>query len=150
MELGPLLQHLGARFKNDPRLRLSIDLSGPAVALADPTDLQRVLANLVENAARYGRRSQGEPAEVVVRGRARSDGVEISVSDRGPGVPPAQLGQLTQPFFRGNAARTEASGAGLGLAIVEKAVHRMKGELAFRNLSPQGLEVSIVLPRASD
>jgi two-component system osmolarity sensor histidine kinase EnvZ len=49
--------------------------------------------------------------------------------------------------FRGDAARTEASGAGLGLAIVEKAVKRMRGTLTLRNRPGRGLEVRIRLPR---
>ena len=60
--------------------------------------------------------------------------VILTVRDYGPGVPPEKLGQLTTPFFRGDAARTAATGAGLGLAIVEKTVQRMGGsfEVATR------------------
>ena len=59
--------------------------------------------------------------------------VIISVRDHGQGVDPKKLDQLTTPFFRGDAARTAATGAGLGLAIVEKAVQRMGGAFELAN-----------------
>lgn len=138
------------QFEGDARLDLTLHLPPSAVVMADPTDLQRVLVNLVENAGRYARGADGGPAEVLLQATVGRDEVIIRLCDRGPGVPEAQIGLLTQPFFRGNAARTEASGAGLGLAIVDKAVQRMRGRLAFRNLPDQGLEVSISLPRTPD
>jgi two-component system osmolarity sensor histidine kinase EnvZ len=118
VDLQTQLEALCGRFEGDARVRLAIDLA------------------------------DGGPAEVSVQAQVAQEEIDIRVCDRGPGVPPHQLGQLVQPFFRGNAARTEATGAGLGLAIVDKAVQRMKGRLAFRNLPGQGLEVRIVLPRA--
>lgn len=148
VDLQATFDVLRGRFEGDVRVQLAINLPTPALAMADPTDLLRVLVNLVENSARYARGADGEPAEVSVLAQVALDEIDIRVCDRGPGVPPSQLGQLVQPFFRGNAARTEATGAGLGLAIVDKAVQRMKGRLAFRNLPDRGLEVRIVLPRA--
>jgi len=148
VDLQATFDALRGRFDGDARVQLAIDLPAPALAMADPTDLLRVLVNLVENAARYARGDDGEAAEVSVQALVVPDEIDIRVCDRGPGVPPDQLGQLVQPFFRGNAARTEATGAGLGLAIVDKAVQRMKGRLAFSNLPDRGLEVRIVLPRA--
>lgn len=148
VDLRQQLHEACARFDGDGRLRVAVDLPPDAVVRADPTELQRVLVNLLENAARYARQRDGGPAEVSVTARIGTDEVTLCLSDRGPGVPQAQLALLTQPFFRGNSARTEASGAGLGLTIVEKAVQRMKGSLDFRNLPGQGLEVCVRLPRA--
>jgi two-component system osmolarity sensor histidine kinase EnvZ len=59
-----------------------------------------------------------------------------------------QLTRLTQPFFRGDTARTSASGAGLGLAIVEKTIARMGGEFALANTGTGGLAAHIKLQRA--
>jgi len=70
------------------------------------------------------------------------------VRDRGPGVPPEKLHQLTTPFFRGDAARTAATGAGLGLAIVEKALARMGATLEIVNAPDGGLMVHLRLRRA--
>ena len=148
VDLHQQLQETCKSFATDTRLRIAVELPADALVMADATDLQRVIVNLLENAGRYARAPDGGPAEVSVTAQVRPHDVMLCLQDRGPGVPEAQLGLLTQPFFRGNTARTEASGAGLGLAIVDKAVQRMKGRLTFRNLPDRGLEVCITLPRA--
>ena len=74
--------------------------------------------------------------------------VIVSVRDHGPGVDPAKLGQLTTPFFRGDAARTAATGAGLGLAICEKSVQRMGGQFEIANAPGGGMLFQIRLKRA--
>jgi two-component system osmolarity sensor histidine kinase EnvZ len=74
--------------------------------------------------------------------------VLVTVRDRGSGVAPGKLSQLTTPFFRGDAARTAATGAGLGLAIVEKSLHRMGGTLELANAPDGGLMVHIRLKQA--
>ena len=68
--------------------------------------------------------------------------------DQGPGVDPKKLSQLTTPFFRGDAARTAATGAGLGLAIVEKAVQRMGGTFEIVNAPEGGLVAHVRLKKA--
>ena len=60
-----------------------------------------------------------------------------------------QLSNLTQPFYRGEAARTAANGAGLGLAIVEKTVQRMGGAFSLTNATSGGLSANIRLPRVT-
>jgi two-component system osmolarity sensor histidine kinase EnvZ len=74
--------------------------------------------------------------------------VLLHVRDHGPGVSAEQLVRLTQPFYRGDTARTEAKGAGLGLAIVEKTLQRMGGSLLLANAEGGGLSASILLQRA--
>ncbi|MEI8267504.1 MAG: ATP-binding protein [Betaproteobacteria bacterium] len=137
------------RFDGDARLRILLAVPSHLAVRADPIDLDRVLVNLLENAARYARARDGGPAELTVSAYPEPQAVALLLRDKGPGVPDAQLGRLTQPFFRGNAARSEPSGAGLGLAIVERVVKRMRGGLTLRNLPGQGLEACIRLPRAN-
>ena len=67
------------------------------------------------------------------------------------GVPadtPATLSQLTKPFFRGDAARTSAAGAGLGLSIVAKNIERMGGTFALTSTPGRGFAAHIRMPRA--
>ena len=71
-----------------------------------------------------------------------------TVRDRGPGVADERLAQLSTPFFRGDAARTAATGAGLGLAIVEKSMSRMGGDVEFHNAPDGGLMVHLRLKAA--
>jgi two-component system osmolarity sensor histidine kinase EnvZ len=116
--------------------------------MADETELGRVFLNLFENARRYGRGTYTGVAEVTVTAQKTGPWVILSVRDQGPGVSPEKLPQLTTPFFRGDAARTAATGAGLGLAIVEKAMQRMGGSLELANAADGGLVAHLRLKRA--
>ncbi len=88
--------------------------------LLRPTAMSRLIANLVDNALRYG----APPVDVVTRADAHS--AVLEVADRGPGIAQDQVERLKRPFTRGEPARTGAAGAGLGLAIVER-IARMHG-----------------------
>lgn len=90
-----------------------------------------------------------EVAEVSVTARRRDHWVVLRVRDKGPGVPEELLPKMTQAFFRGDAARTSATGAGLGLSIVGKAVQRMGGTVSVKNSSRGGLVVTLRLNKAS-
>ena len=79
---------------------------------------------------------------------AKDEWVLFKVRDHGQGVTPEHLPQLTKPFFRGDAARTAANGAGLGLSIVEKTLERMGGKFALVNTRSGGLAAHIKLQRA--
>ena len=74
--------------------------------------------------------------------------MRIRVRDYGTGVSPEQLERLTTAFYRCEAARTAANGAGLGLAIVDKTISRMGGSFVLRNSSTGGLVALITLKRA--
>ncbi|HEY6510963.1 MAG TPA: ATP-binding protein [Burkholderiaceae bacterium] len=124
--------------------RVAIDVS----VLADEIELGRVLSNLFENARRYGRSIDTGIAVVHVTYARTGPWVIVSVRDHGQGVAPEKIHQLTTPFFRGDAARTAATGAGLGLAIVEKALARMGGALELDNAPDGGLVAHIRLKRA--
>ena len=124
--------------------RVAIDL----LVMADETELGRVFLNLFENARRYGRGTYTGMAEVTVSYVRTGSWVILSVRDQGPGVAPEKLPQLTTPFFRGDAARTAATGAGLGLAIVEKAMQRMGGSLELANAPDGGLVAHLRLQAA--
>jgi len=128
-------------------MRVSVNLPGPITVLADEVELSRVIANLLENARRYGKTPETGIAMVDIAAKERDQWVLIKVRDHGTGVAPHALNNLTKPFFRGDAARTAATGAGLGLAIVEKTLHRMGGVFALGNTSTGGLAAHIKLRR---
>ncbi|HEY9109176.1 MAG TPA: ATP-binding protein [Roseateles sp.] len=123
-------------FRDPDQIRFRVQVSSALKVFVDDTELGRVLLNLFENARRYGHQP-GEPARVDVSATRQGAWVELRVRDHGPGVPADRLARLTTPFYRGDAARTAASGAGLGLAIVEKSVQRLGGQLSISN-SPDG------------
>ena len=122
-------------------VRVPEDLS----VLADPVELGRVVSNLLENARRYGQSPQDGISRVEMEAHAHDGQVLLRVRDQGPGVPEEQLAHLTQPFYRGDTARTSAVGSGLGLAIVERAIQRMGGTLSVFNHSAGGLMAVIQL-----
>jgi len=94
------------------------------------TAMSRLIANLIDNALRYG----GPPVDVATRVDARS--ALLEVDDRGPGIAADQVERLKRPFTRGEPARTGGAGAGLGLAIVDR-IARMHGA-SFELLSREG------------
>ena len=137
-----------AAFRDTSQIQITSRVAIDTKVLADETELGRVLANLFENARRYGVSRASGVAEVIVSYARSGPWVILAVRDHGPGVPEEKLGQLTTPFFRGDAARTAATGAGLGLAIVEKAMHRMGGSLELANADGGGLVVRLRLKKA--
>jgi signal transduction histidine kinase len=116
---------------------------GEAVAAIEPLALRRILANLLDNAARHAAR--------VGIALERDDGHwRIEVADDGPGVPAAMLARLGAPFGRLDPSRDRISGgAGLGLAIVRALAEEQGGTVQFRNRPEGGFGVTILLPAAS-
>jgi two-component system osmolarity sensor histidine kinase EnvZ len=143
-----LVDREAAGFRDPTQIKIKARVPPDLVVLADETELGRVFLNLFENARRYGRGTYTGLAEVLVTAVRTGNSVIISVRDNGPGVAPEKLPQLTTPFFRGDAARTAATGAGLGLAIVEKAMQRMGGTLELANAPDGGLVAHLRLQRA--
>ena len=146
--LSRLIDKESATFRDPSEIRISSRVAIDLEVMADEVELGRVFANLFENARRYGRSNDTGIAKVAVSYRRVGHWVICTVADQGPGVAPERLGQLSTPFFRGDAARTAATGAGLGLAIVEKAMQRMGGLVEFANAPDGGLLVHLRLRHA--
>ena len=105
-------------------------------ATADASRLEQVLANLVDNAIKYGR-AQGH---VTVGGKKRDDGkVEIFAQDDGPGIPTEALDRVFERFYRVDKARSrEQGGTGLGLSIVKHIVQAHGGEVWVKSEPGKG------------
>ena len=126
-------------------MRITVSIADNTRVLADEIELLRVISNLLENARRYGKTPETGVALVDIVAKAKDQWVLIKVRDYGTGVAPQTLPKLTRPFFRGDAARTAATGAGLGLAIVEKTIERMGGVFVLANTTSGGLAAHIKL-----
>ncbi|MCX5661640.1 MAG: sensor histidine kinase KdpD [Planctomycetota bacterium] len=123
--------------------RLSPRLGGREVVTRIPTDLpslfvdgvlfEQALIHLLDNAANYT--PAGSPIEVAAT--AKPGGVQVSVLDRGPGLPPAELSRVFDKFFRGSTAGSQR-GAGLGLAICKVIVEAHDGRAWAENRPPAG------------
>ncbi|ANN77008.1 ATP-binding protein [Bordetella flabilis] len=110
-------------------------------------DLKRIVSNLLENARRYGRSGDGQ-AHLYMAVQSEGNIIAIEVSDRGPGIAADDVDRLLRPFSRGEAARTGVSGAGLGLAIVERLLKHVGGTLKMVPRAGGGLTARIELPKA--
>jgi two-component system osmolarity sensor histidine kinase EnvZ len=142
-----VVEREAAAFRDTSQIRIQSKVAPDTKVLADDVELGRVLQNLFENARRYGRSTDTGIARVVVSFARTGQWVIVTVRDHGQGVDPKKLDQLTTPFFRGDAARTAATGAGLGLAIVEKAVQRMGGAFELANATEGGLLAHVRLKK---
>lgn len=145
--LAPVISKCITPFRNASHMQIQVHMAEDVRVLADPVELGRVVSNLLENARRYGQSPIDSISHVAIETAAQGDTVLLRIRDEGPGVPQDQLPLLTQPFYRGNAARTSAKGSGLGLAIVERAIGRMGGKFAVSNHPEGGLLTVIELKK---
>lgn len=121
-----------------------IDIDVPAdlpEVLADAGLLERVVANLVQNAVRYC------PTHVRIAGSALADRVELRVIDRGPGITPAAAETVFEAFQR-NGDTVGDGGVGLGLAIARGLTEAMGGTVALEDTPGGGATLVVTLPAA--
>ena len=114
---------------------------GRAVAVIDEQAIQRVLINLITNAAEA---SKPGTSLTVTTAELEDEWISVSVRDEGTGIPPELLDKLFDPFFT-----TKASGTGLGLAIAHRLVEAHGGSLRARNCPEGGAEFIVLLPSAA-
>lgn len=110
------------------------------VVEGDPIALKRMVTNLVENALKYGG---------VARGRVyrEDDCAVIEIDDDGPGVAPAELEQVFEPFYRSEPSRNrQTGGIGLGLAVVRSLARAHGGDVTLHNRPDGGLRARVTLP----
>ncbi len=109
----------------------------------DAVLMERVLVNLLENAAKYG------AAPIVVKASVTADALVFSVRDHGPGLPAALRGREAELFdkFTRGAAESATPGVGLGLAICKAVVDAHQGQISAANAAGGGAEFNVVLPR---
>jgi signal transduction histidine kinase len=112
----------------------------PVVYSCQPAALKRALRNLLDNAVKYGK-------SAIVAMQRTSKAVEITVDDEGPGIPPAELARVLEPFYRLDESRSrDTGGVGLGLAIAQSTVATHGGSLTLSNRPEGGLRATIALP----
>ena len=121
---------------------LMADLPAHVTIFGDAALVQQAVANLVDNAVKFS--PDGGTATLAVRVLAA--GVEIEVTDHGPGIPAEERQKATQRFYRGEAAR-HTPGSGLGLALVQAVAQLHGGTLRLEDAVP-GLRAVLVLPQS--
>jgi signal transduction histidine kinase len=106
----------------------------------DPTDLDQILDNLLDNATSYA------PGEVTIESGGSNGQVFVAVRDRGPGIEPHDLARVTERFYRGRGA--PSGGSGLGLAIARQLVEKWGGTLRVESAHGEGTRVEVRLDAA--
>jgi signal transduction histidine kinase len=120
-----------------------VEIAGPLPHLmvnVSRESLRRALINIIDNAVRYGRRAR-------LSLRSNGDWAILAVADEGPGIDPADIPRLLEPFQRLERSRSrETGGAGLGLAIAQDFAKRHGGSLRLTNRADGGLLAELQLP----
>jgi signal transduction histidine kinase len=126
---------------------IPVDL--PAI-LGDQAALTSAVQNLVVNAFKYGGEAQWVGVRAAQVSRGRKTELQITIEDRGPGIPDDELPHIFEPFYRGaHAVGQQIHGNGLGLSLVQRIVRAHGGSIAVRSREAGGMAFTIVLPVAT-
>ena len=141
IDIGALVTSIVDDFGDAGRPVTMTIVAEEAVADVKPIALRRALANLIDNAIKYG-----AAARVAVE--ADTARIGIRIDDDGPGIPEDQLARVLQPFVRLETSRSrETGGMGLGLAIAASVADAQGGRLRLVNRPEGGLRATLELPR---
>ncbi|WP_072396823.1 HAMP domain-containing sensor histidine kinase [Hyphomicrobium sp. CS1GBMeth3] len=141
-DVAPLLEReVDDRRRAGATVSLSVSPeAGAAQVLGDPLAFRRLLANVTDNAVAYGGSAE-------ISAHVNAGTLTISVDDQGPGISPEMRQRVMEPFVRLEASRNRRTGgAGLGLAIAQKAARLNGGTLELRDAPRCGLRALIRLP----
>jgi len=126
----------------DAAARLQYDGPPHLTVHARPLGLKRAIANLVANAVNYG-----GCARVTLQPRCDGGMLVIEIEDEGPGIPPAELDRVFEPFHRGEPSRSrETGGVGLGLPIARNILRAHGGDVTLANRAMGGVKATMTLP----
>jgi len=144
LDLSALLDDIAAQYRRRGfKVALDRTDAAPAEALVRPQAMRRAASNLIDNALRYA--GAESTVELAVVADASEFGIEVR--DVGPGIPPPDVERMKRPFTRLEEARTDTSGAGLGLAIVDRIARSHGGRIDLLPRDGGGLIARLALPR---
>jgi hypothetical protein len=129
---------------DEKKISLTLLPGPPAGVEANRSLVAQALANLVDNAIKY------TPAggQVRIATAVSDEGVDLSVSDTGPGIPLADRPRVTERFVRLEASRS-SPGTGLGLSLVAAVAHYHGAELVLEDSAPTGLKAVLRFPKSA-
>jgi PAS domain S-box-containing protein len=139
-DLAALVTRIGTEWQDTGRpLKLAVE---PVVAQVDPAKVERIVENLLANAARH----TPPDTPVWVRVARKDQGVLIAVEDAGAGVPPQLRATLFEPFRQGPEAPTHAPGVGIGLTLVARFAELHGGRAWVEERPGGGSSFRVLLP----
>ena len=135
-----LSQEYAARRDGGSDVTLTLDCGTPLHMLGDRLAIRRIVANLVDNALKYGHRAR-------LSGGIAGTRIEIEVEDDGPGIPDEARDAVMEPFFRLEASRSrDSGGAGMGLAVVNSLVQAQSGTIDLQTPENGGSRFVVSFP----
>lgn len=139
VDLGRIVEDVVAGWRRN-NVKVDCHVEGALQAWLRPDAIRRAIDNLITNAERYG-------GNIWVRAGRRSETIEITVDDDGPGIPDAHREDVFRPFYRLDDSRNpDTGGTGLGLAIARDLVRSHGGDIALEESPHGGLRARIRLP----
>src|SRR5438067_2128908 len=141
--LGELYEPLA----DDKGIHLKVEAPSAAPVHGNRELISQALANLVDNAIKYGSGINGADAEIIVTARGEGDRILLAVTDTGRGIPAADRGRAVERFVRLEQSRSQP-GSGLGLSLASASARLHGSELKVAANHP-GLKTVISLPRAT-
>jgi signal transduction histidine kinase len=131
---------------DDKGIHLKVEAPAATPVHGNRELISQALANLVDNAIKYGAEMNGAEAEIVVTARGEGDRILLAVADSGRGIPQPDRGRAVERFVRLEQSRSQP-GSGLGLSLASAVARLHGGELKLEDNNP-GLKTVISLPRA--
>jgi signal transduction histidine kinase len=129
---------------HERQLQFNVNLARGALVRGSPSDLRRVVINLLDNAFKFV--PHGGKVDLSLTRNGGS--VTLRVSDNGPGIQTAELPLVFERFYRSKSARAE--GSGLGLSLCKEVVRHHNGQITLANLPRGGCEAVVTLPAATE
>ncbi|WP_457108494.1 ATP-binding protein [Methylobacterium sp. P5_C11] len=147
LDVGQAVRSVGELYEalaEDQGLTLAVQAQDDLMIAGNRELIGQALANLIDNALKYGAGSVGTQARVTLDARRAGDMIRLTVSDHGPGIPQAERARVLDRFVRLEDARSRP-GFGLGLSLVNAVVHLHHGTLRLFDNEP-GLRIEIDFP----
>ena len=145
-DLAASLRKIVGEYQRRSDINITTDIPEKLSLRCNATEIDRLVRNLIENAKRYGKTAGTSITDITINAYQEGSTIRLEITDHGSGLPDDQLYHVLRPFTRLDAARSQANGAGLGLAIVDRVVQRHQGKLEIKNREGGGLAVLITLP----
>jgi len=151
VNLSELLESVVQTAQRVPDIKIKHFIASNMIISGNAIEIGRLINNLIENARRYGKTPGKEIAEITLvckpQERHKVMRIVLQFSDSGTGIPEEDTERLLRPFTRLDSSRSQANGAGLGLAIVQRIVQQHRATM--RLINRKGLLIEIVFKDAS-
>jgi two-component system sensor histidine kinase KdpD len=124
--------------------QLRIDVPDKLYVRADIAMMEKVVSNLLENAAKYSK--PGSP--ITISAEETNDKVLLSIADQGAGIEPSEQALIFERFYRGRSQALGTSGTGMGLAISRAIVDAHGGSIGVTSQTGRGSVFTLTMPKA--